>query len=119
MKYLVLFLIFLIIIYAFYYVLFVRKQLTYNKDRVFADLKILINYYKIDVEKIGYQKVLRILNFINSLMLSLMVLLVVNIDKVTYKLIILFILMVPCIWVVYYFLAKYLKHLERKRDRNV
>ena len=54
MKYLILFIIFFIIIYAFYYVLFVRKQLSFNKDNVFADLKILMNYYKIDVEKINY-----------------------------------------------------------------
>ena len=118
-KYLILFLIFFIIIYAFYYVLFVRKQIKFNKNGVFADLKILMNYYKIDIEKIGYQKVLRILCFVNSLMMSLMVLLVINIEKTTFKLLILFVLMLPCIWVVYYFLAKYLKHLERKRDKNV
>lgn len=118
-KYFIFFVLFFIIIYALYYMLFVRKQTTFNKDNVFSDLKILMNYYKIDVEKIGYQKVLRILCFINSLMLSLMVLMVINIEKTTFKLLILLILMIPSIWVVYYFLAKYLKHLEGKMNKNV
>jgi len=32
---------------------------------------------------------------------------------------ILLVLIVPFIWVTYYFLAKYLKHLERKSEENV
>ncbi|MBQ9024634.1 MAG: hypothetical protein IJ105_05375 [Bacilli bacterium] len=113
-KYLIYFIIFFIIIYLIYYVLFVRKRLKYSKKRLSADLQILEGYYKIDIKKIGYQRVLKILNFVNSLMLTLLVMVVINIDKVVYKLLILCILMVPTIWVVYYFLAKYLKYIEGK-----
>lgn len=116
MRYLIYFIIFFVITYVIYYYAFVRKQLKYNKKKLPADIEIMINYYNVDVKKIGYQKVLRIMNFVNALMISLMMMIVINIDKVIFKILILFVLMVPCIWVVYYFLAKYLKYLERKSE---
>lgn len=114
----VLFIMFFIVIYLFYYILFVRKQIKYDKKKIPSDLKILEIYYKIDVKKIGYQRVLRILNFVNSLMLSIMVMIVYSFDSVILKIVLLTVLIVPFIWVTYYFLAKYLKYLERKSDKN-
>ena len=114
MKYLITFVFSFIILYIVYYVLYVRKRLKYSKKRLSADLQILEGYYKIDIKKIGYQRELKILNIVNSLMLSLMMMVVINIDKTIYKILILAILMVPTIWVVYYFLAKYLKQIEGK-----
>ena len=111
-----LFLIFFVIIYLLYYFIFVRKQIKYKKDKVFSDVKILEGYYKINIKKIGYQKILRILNFVNALMLSLIMMLVINLDKVIYKILVIIILIVPVIWVTYYFLAKYLKYLEGKSE---
>ena len=110
------FLIFFGIIYILYYFLYVRKQLKYNNKKLPADVRILESYYKIDIKKIGYQRVLRILNLVNSLMLSLMLMIVFNIDDFIYKFLILLVLMIPCIWVTYYFLAKYLKYLEGKSE---
>ena len=114
MKYLIYFIIFFIVIYAMYYVLFVRKRLRYSDKKLSADLQILKDYYKIDIKKIGYQRVLKIINFVNALMLTTLMMVVINIDKAVYKILILVVLMAPTIWVVYYFLAKYLKHLEGK-----
>ncbi len=119
MLYLIYFLISFIIIYLIYYYLFVRKNIKYDKKKLSSDIKILIGYYKIDIEKIGYQKVLRIMNFVNSLMLSLLMLIVIKVDNYIYRFLILLILMVPCIWATYYFLAKYLKYLEGKSEENV
>ena len=112
--YLIYFLVFFIIIYLIYYILFVRKNLTYDKKKLPADIEIMESYYKIDVKKIGYQKVLRIMNFVNALMMALLVLAVIKIDKTIFKILIIVVLIVPSIWVVYYFLAKYLKYIERK-----
>lgn len=116
MQKLILFVIFFTVIYLIYYFVFIRKQIKYQKDKVFSDVKILEGYYNIDVKKIGYQKVLRILNFVNALMLSIIMMLVINFDKVIYKILIIVVLIVPVIWVTYYFLAKYLKYLERKSE---
>ena len=114
MKYLIYFIAFFIVIYAIYYVLFVRKHLRYSEKKLSADLLILKGYYNVDIKKIGYQRVLKILNFVNALMLALLAVLVMNVDKLLYKILIICVLMIPTIWVVYYFLAKYLKHIEGK-----
>ena len=111
----ILFLIFFILIYVIYYVLYVRKQIKYDKKKVSSDLKILEIYYKINVKKIGYQRVLRILNFVNALMLTILMMIIMNLDKFIYKFLIAIILIIPLIWATYYFLAKYLK-LFRKEE---
>ena len=51
--YLIYFLVFFIIIYLIYYTLFVRKNLTYDKEKLPADIEIMESYYKVDVNKIG------------------------------------------------------------------
>lgn len=111
-----LFIIFFVIIYIIYYFLYVRKQTKYDKKKVSSDVKIFEIYYKIDIKKIGYQKVLRILNFVNALMLAVLMMIIINLDKFIYKFLIALILMLPLIWATYYFLAKYLKYLEGKSE---
>lgn len=117
--FLILFIIFFIMIYLFYYFLYRRKKLVYDKKNLSADIKILEGYYKVNIKKIGYQRVLRIMNLVNSLMLTIMLMIVYKLDNYIYKVLILLILIVPFIWVTYYFLAKYLKHLGRKSEENV
>ncbi len=116
MEKLLLFILFFISIYLIYYFAFVRKQLKYKKNKVFSDVKLLETYYNIDINKIGYQRVLRILNFVNALMLSIIMIIVINFNKVIYKILMIVVLIIPFIWVTYYFLAKYLKYLERKSE---
>lgn len=118
-EFITLFVIFFIMIYLFYYFLYRRKKLVYDRKTLSPDIKILEGYYKVNVEKIGYQRVLRIMNFVNSLMLTIMVMIVYKLNKYIYKFLILLVLIVPFIWVTYYFLAIYLKHLERKSEENV
>ena len=115
MKYLVSGIIFFIIIYFLYFSFVVRKQKRYNYKKLPSEVIILQEYYKIDIKKIGYQRVLRILNFVNALMLTILVLVVIDIKSPVVKIIVLMILMVPTIWFVYYLLAKYLKKIERKK----
>lgn len=110
------FIIFFVIIYVVYYFLYVRKQIKYDKKKISSDLRILEIYYKVDVKRIGYQKVLRILNFVNSIMLTILMMIIINLDKFIYKFLVALVLMIPLIWVTYYFLAKYLKYLEGKSE---
>ncbi len=112
----IIFVVFFVIIYLIYYFLYVRRRLVYDKNNLSSDIKILQGYYKIDIEKIGYHRVLKILNFVNSLMLSLMIMVVYKLDSFLYKFFILVILMIPFVWVTYYFLSIYLRYLERKSE---
>lgn len=121
-KYLLYFLASFTIIYFLYYLLVVSGQIRVTKGKskkqknLPSEILLLRDYYKVDIDKIGLIRVLRLLNFINALILSLLVLVVVGIDKIYIKFLILLVLLLPTIWFTYYFLAKYLKHLERKES---
>ena len=51
--------------------------------------------------------------------LALLVLIVIPFKESWIKIAILAVLIIPSIWFTYYALAKYLKHLEGKSDKNV
>ena len=122
LKYLGMFLIFFIVTYLVYYFLVTNGQIksirckSKKKKELSTELLLLKNYYHINIEKLGVIKVLRIVNFVNALLISILVMAVIGIEKVWLKLIIILVILVPAIWATYYFLAKYLKHLERKND---
>ena len=122
-KYLIYFIVFFLIIYLVYYFLVVNSQIKIErgkskkkKKNLPAELLLLRDYYKIDIEKIGIIRILKILNFINAFILALLTVLVIRVDQIYLKIGILVILIFPTIWFTYFFIAKYLKHLERKED---
>ena len=127
-KYLLIFIAFFIITYLVYYWFAVRpvvnnykkkkkgKKIKKERDLP-TEVKLLQSYYKIDIEKIGIVRTLRIVNIVNAFFLSLLVMAVLPVKEVWIKVVILFVLIIPAIWVVYYFLAKYLKYLERKSGK--
>ncbi len=128
LKYFLIYVVFFIITYFVYYWFSVRpvvnnykkkkKGKKIKKERELpTEIKLLKSYYKVDVDKIGEVRTLRIVNFVNAAFLSLLVMIVLPFKEVWLKLIILFVLILPSIWVVYYFLAKFLKYLERKSER--
>ena len=122
LKYVLMFIIFFIVAYIVYYFFVTNGQIksirgkTKKKKELSAELIFLRDYYKIDIEKIGIIKILRIVNFVNALMISILVFSVIQINQTWLKFIIILVVLVPAIWATYYFLAKYLKHLERKID---
>ena len=122
LKYVGMFILFFVLTYVIYYFLVTNGQIrslrgkTKKKKELSTELNILKNYYHIDIEKIGIIKVLKIVNFINALLIAILVMAVLPVKQTWLKLIIIFVVLGPAIWAVYYFLAKYLKHLERKRD---
>ena len=122
LKYVVMYVIFFVLAYVGYYLFITNGQIrslrgkTKKKKELSSELIFLKNYYHIDIEKIGTIKVLRIVNFVNALLIAAIVTSVAAISKVWLKLLIVVIILVTALWATYYFLAKYLKHLERKND---
>ena len=119
-KYLIYFLVYFVLGYLLYMFFVVipqgKAQKKSKKKKYPPELELLIGYYQIDVEKIGLIRTLRILNFFNALMLAGLVMVVFNIKEIWIKILILVLLILPTIWVVYYFVAKFLKYLERKSE---
>jgi hypothetical protein len=122
LNYVIIYVIFFILAYIGYYLFITNGQIkslrgkTKKKKELSSELILFKNYYHIDIEKIGMIKVLRIVNFVNALLIAAIVTSVALINKVWLKLFVAVIIIIPVIWAAYYFLAKYLKHLERKND---
>ena len=120
LKYVIIFIIFFLVVYLLYYLFVTNGQIksvrgkTKKKKELSTELSLLKNYYHIDIEKIGIIKVARIINFVNALLITSLAMAVFGIQQIWLKIIILLIVIIPAIWATYYFLAKYLKHLERK-----
>lgn len=122
-KYVVYFVLTFIVFYLLYYIFVVSGQIRIQKGKskkknknLPSEILLLRDYYKIDIDKIGIIRILKILNFVNALMLSLVTMVVIPVGKLYLKFIIIAVLIIPVIWFTYYFLAKYLKHLERRED---
>lgn len=122
LKYVGMFIIFFIVTYILYYFFVTNGQIksirgkSKKKKELSAELSLLKSYYGINIEKIGTIKILRIVNFINAILISGLVMAVLPLKQIWLKLIVIIVVLAPLIWAVYYFLAKYLKHLERKID---
>ena len=122
LKYVLIFIVFFIIIYILYYLFVTNGQIksvrgkTKKKKELSTELSLLKNYYNINIEKIGIIKVAKIVNFVNALLITSLAMAVFGISQIWLKVLILLVVIVPAIWATYYFLAKYLKHLERKID---
>lgn len=120
LKYVGMFIIFFLVTYLIYYFLVTNGQIrsirgkSKKKKELSTELSMLKNFYHVDIDKIGIIKVLRIVNFVNALLIAILVMAVLPINQIWLKLIIIFVLLVPSIWGTYYLLAKYLKYLERK-----
>ena len=122
LKYLGIYVLFFGVVYIVYYFFVTNGQIksirgkSKKKKELSTELSMLKNYYHVDIDKIGVIKVLRIVNFVNALLISTLVMAVLPFKQIWLKLLIIFVLIIPAIWATYYFLAKYLKHLERKMD---
>ena len=126
-KYLIFFVLVYMLVFVLYYFVIVNPQLKEirgkrkgvkdkKKKKNPPEVELLRVYYKIDIDKVGYIKTLRILNFVNPLLITLMVMVVFPISKIWLKLLILVAIIMPVIWFSYYFLAKYFRYLERKNE---
>ena len=93
-----------------------KKNKVSNEKKYGTDLQLLKAFYKIDLEKIGVLRTLKILNIVNPFVLSLLVVLVYPIKQIWLKLIVLMLIILPVVWFTYYFVAKYLRRIERKSN---
>ena len=122
LKFCIMYVVFFIVAYVVYYFFVTNGQIksirgkSKKKHELTPELNLLKKYYHIDIEKIGYIKVLKIVNFLNAFLITSLTMSVYYIKQIWLKGIILIVAILPVIWIGYYFLAKYLKYKERKID---
>ena len=120
------FFIFFVIVYFFYYGFirrpFIRARKKQREKKMSADLSIMKNYYKIDLEKIGYNSALRWLNFVNAFLIAIIMVLIIGIKlrvfATTYiiQMVVAALLVFPLILGSYWLVSRIFKRKERKID---
>ena len=115
---LIMFVIFFVIVYTGYYAFFrrpfIRARKKQKEKKIPADLSIMMHYYKIDVEKVGYNYCLRLLNLVNALLIALMMMIIIGFRYYVLQMVIAAALVIPTVWFSYALVAKILKKKERK-----
>jgi hypothetical protein len=118
LEYLGIFLVSFLLVYSLYYGFirrpFIRARKKQKEKKMPADLSIIKHFYKVDVEKVGYNYCLRLLNITNSLLISIIVLIIIGFKYYVIKMIIAAALVIPAVWFSYMLVAKIIKGKERK-----
>ena len=55
-----------VLVFILYWILFIRKKTTYNKNRVPVEFYYLVSLYRLDQKKINYKKFIYISGLINT-----------------------------------------------------
>ncbi|MBR4830150.1 MAG: hypothetical protein IKZ96_00065 [Bacilli bacterium] len=116
----IMFIIFFGIVYLSYYTFILRPYARARKKqrekKMPADLSIMINYFKIDIEKIGAIYALRLLNFVNAFLVALIATLIVGLKGYVLQMITAALLVFPLIVWSYSIVARVLRRKERKKE---
>jgi len=74
MVYLLSFLLAFVLVFFYYYVAYIRKHKKFNEKKLPSEIILLVKWYKLDVKKIGYKKLLWHIALTNSLGVGLVLL---------------------------------------------
>ena len=115
MDLLIIFVSFFVVSYVLYYFLIVRKNKVYNPDKVPQEIIFLKNKYQLELEKINYPKLLKLIALVNSLILATTVVLVGFVNGLVMQVFVAFLILFPLVFIVYTIIGKsYQKKGKRK-----
>ncbi len=108
MKHIILFIMTYIFVFLIYQIFIVRNKRRNSKKRP-MEINYLIQKYNIDISKINYKKLLKVVALISSLDISIIVTIATLFDNYLIQIIIVFVLVIPTIMISYSFVGKYYK----------
>lgn len=108
------FLVMFLIVYLIY-MLFINKRksdfaLLNNNDQI----KLFVDRYKLNIDKINYKYLVTIISLINSFILSLTCAIILRIDNILLSICVCFIIMFSLIFILFEIAGRYFKKLEKK-----
>lgn len=108
------FLVIFLIVYLIY-ILFINKRknnfsLLNDNDQI----KLFVNRYKLDINKVNYKYLITIISLINSFILSLTCAIILRIDNILFSICVCFIIMFSLIFILFEIAGRYFKKLEKK-----
>lgn len=100
------------------YILFVRKNKKYNKNKVPVELLYLVRVYNLDIKKIKYKKFIWIYSLINTFIISTVYILITYLlENLLLQIIIGIILLILLIIICYGLLGRY--YIKKEGKENV
>lgn len=122
----------LVFVYILYYIMNIRKydkegnfkatKKSKDQPKIPIEVELLIRKYRVDISKLNYRGLLKLVGFVCALDIALIVATVINIaiDNVVIKIIIGGLLTIPVIMISYAIMGNYFKKkgLVIKNDRN-
>lgn len=117
MKFLLIIITYMILFYSIYRLFFwLRGRKGKNSLNKLTEIFFLNHYFKIDIKKVGLDKLLNLIAWANSFIFTVVLISTSLITNYFIRLLVMFIILVPLIYVVYYGISKYLKKKGNGKD---
>lgn len=97
-----------ILIELYYRIFVIRKKMKYDSNKASAEIKFLVNKFKLDMKKVNYYYLMQSIALINALDIALVMFWVSFIDKLNIECLVAVILLVPVILISYTLFGNYL-----------
>lgn len=110
------FIIIFTIVYLVYTLFFNKKRKSYKALKKNDEVKLFIARYDLDMKKIEYKEVLKVVTIINSFILSFTTTLIIRIDGFMVSLLIGFVVIMILIYSLYEIAGRYFKRKEEEKN---
>ena len=108
------FIVIFLVLYLMHKIFFRKKLRKYDKKTLPVNVKYMVIKYNIDVQKIGYKKVLNELCMCDSFIVALSFSVTKILNNTYVRILVCFLLTLPMFFITYYLMSKYYK---RKSDK--
>ena len=106
-----------LLVFSIYYFIFIRKAIRNKKSP--SEATLLINYFKLDINKFNYRKFIFNMSIVSSLDIALIATITtLLINKVIYQIVIGFFICIPIIFLSYYLFGKYYQKKQLKDNHK-
>lgn len=101
---------YIILFYSVYKVIF-RLKTKNKKNRLLdiMEINLLEQHFKVEVKKIGLEKLLNIVALSNAVIFTIVLMSTILIKNLILRIVVMFILLLPLIYIIYYGVSIYLK----------
>lgn len=117
MQLLILFIAYVTLFYSAHKIFFWfnNRKKTYDIHKI-VEINLLEHKYKIDVKKIGTNRMLNIVSLSNAVIYTVMLMATRPIDNIIIRLVVMFLLIIPVIYLVYSIIGNWLRKKGKDKD---
>ncbi len=94
-----------------------KRKNTKTTDKYPMEVKILVDFYKLKLDNINYNRLIHIICIVSSLDISLIVIISGMFDKGYMQILVAFLIVLPIIFFSYYLIVFFYKFKEKRRNK--